>query len=275
MEKIKASAREVMEAIQLKRKGDDVMNTYIVGDLVLFDEVSLGRKNAKLTPRYSGPYIVSLVYKSDITCSHIVTGKSRVLHMENIKPYFGSKEDAYKAALVDDDQHVIDAILDYSGDTEKRSEMEFLVLFEDQEKVWIQYNMDLCSSMPFEVFCRSLRELEPLLYTVKEWRMISSLQNSRGIINVVPGQECFVTLRAWGSDYYHFTGLPMGLQYMVLCTYTKWTDKKKKKIDMHCKFFKQSFDWNATAVRLYGMNFALTDGMVLVTDDLKGRYPAI
>ena len=147
--------------------------------------------------------------------------------------------------------------------------------FEDQDKIWIRYNMDLCLSLPFELFCRSLPELEPLLHTRKDWRLLSSLRNSRGVVDVLPGQECYVTLRAWGSDYYNYTGLPMGLQYMVLCTYMKWTDKKKKKIDVSCRFFKQDFDWNATAVRLYGMNFDLKDGMVLVTEDLRGRYPAI
>ena len=37
----------------------------------------------------------------------MVTGKTRIVHMEKMKPFFGSKEDAYKTALTDNDQKVI------------------------------------------------------------------------------------------------------------------------------------------------------------------------
>ena len=60
---------------------------------------------------------------------------------------------------------------------------------------------------------------------------------------------------------------------MVLCKYTKWTTKKKKKIDLKCEFFKKSFDWDATAVRLYGLALQLQDDMVLITEEMTVEYP--
>jgi hypothetical protein len=43
--------------------------------------------------------------------SHLVTGDVKVIHMENMKPYFSdSLDEAYKAALVDYSQHVIDRL---------------------------------------------------------------------------------------------------------------------------------------------------------------------
>ena len=143
---IRAAAKQVQDKIHAERKGDGVPNVYVTGDLILFDEASRGRRDEKLKPRYSGPYIVTAVYKADVTCSHIVTGKSRTVHMEHVKPFFGSKTEAYQAAKVDDEQHVIVAILDYRGEPEKRSTMFFLVEFEEKDVLWIDYNADLAPS---------------------------------------------------------------------------------------------------------------------------------
>jgi hypothetical protein len=272
---VRDAAHQVQEALQLERKGDQILNSYVVGDMILFDEVSRGTKDSKLKPRFSGPYVISSVHKADLTCYHLVTGKKRVLHMDNVKPYFGSKEDAYRAAQVDDDQYVINRIIDYMGETIKRSKMEFLVLFEDEDCVWIAYNRDLASSAPFETYCRSLPELEPLLYTEKEWRLRSSQLNSKGVVGVVPGQICYVTLRAWGSDYYRDIGLPEGFRYVVPCEYVQWNGPSRKKIELFCEFFNVTFRWDATAVRLHGMLFALADGVTLVDEDLRRRFPRI
>ena len=84
-----------------------------------------------------------------------------------------------------------------------------------------------------------------------------------------------MTLRAWGSDYYHSIGLPIGSRYVVSCEYTKWTIRSHKKIDIFCEMFGQTFDWDATAVRLYGMIFELSDDMLLVDAELIAEYPGI
>jgi len=84
-----------------------------------------------------------------------------------------------------------------------------------------------------------------------------------------------VTLRAWGSDYYHSIGLPVGSNYVVSCVYTKWTGLSHKKIDIFCNMFGQTFNWDATAVRLYGLISELSGNMVLVDAELIAEYPGI
>ncbi len=99
-------AKDIEESFQRERKESDPnagANTYIVGDMVLIDEDALNNRQGKLS-KFSGPYIVTATYKADISCNHMVTGKIRIVHMENLKPFFGSREEAYKAALTDDDQ---------------------------------------------------------------------------------------------------------------------------------------------------------------------------
>jgi hypothetical protein len=55
-----------------------------------------------------GPWTVMEVFT---VVSHLVAGDVKVIHMENLKPYFSdSLDEAYKAALVDYSQHVIDRL---------------------------------------------------------------------------------------------------------------------------------------------------------------------
>jgi hypothetical protein len=271
---VRAVAKSIQEAAQLKRVPTVTLNSYAVGDYVLFDEASKGFRDQKLRPRYSGPYLVLSVHKADITCSHMVTAKQKVFHMDNLKPFMGSTMDAYNAAKADDDQYVILEILDYRGEPEKRSDMEFLIVFEGNEKIWLRYNADLVSSAPFQHYCRLHAELEPITMTLREWKVRSVSYNNQGIVGVTPGQMCYVNLKSWGWGYFQSLQLPIGKIYVVECNYTKWT-RGKKKIDLYCPLFNQHFEWNGTAVRLYGMISALSSNMVVVDTSFCQTYPRI
>ena len=61
----------------------------------------------------------------------------------------------------------------------------------------------------------------------------------------------------------------------VSCEYVRWTTPRRKKIDLYCALFRQSFDWDTTAVKLYGMVFELAMDMVLVTAEIVEAYPGI
>ena len=245
--------------------------------MILLDEVRMGNRRDKLSSRFSGPYTIQYVYKADLTCKHIVTGKVKTVHMDTVKPFFGDSATAFKAAMTDNDQFVIREIKAYKGDPELRSNMHFEVLFEDGDCVWIPYNQDLVSSEPFENFCRFHPELMPLLYTVAEWKKQRSQINARGIRDVRPGQKCYVDLRAWGWDYYESIGLPDMVRktYVVLCKYVKWTNSKKTKIDVRCELFGQFFEWTSVDVQAYGLKMDLEDMMILVDEDFSRDYPKL
>ena len=272
---VRMEAKRVQEMEQQKRRTSDAENSYVTGDYILFDEASKGFRHEKLKTRYSGPYVIIAVYKADITCKHIVTSKLKVFHMDDVKLFIGSAEDAYKAAQTDDDQYVIRSIVDHRGDPEKRSLMSFLVLFEDDDRVWLEFNADFASTAPYELYCRGIHELEPLTMSEKEWKKYRSQLNSQGVIGAAPGDTCYVDLKAWGEIFYWSVGLAVGVRYMVKCEYKKWTGSRKKKIDLYCPLFKQTFDWDATAVRLYGRNFELEEGMVLVDAHLIKEFPKL
>jgi len=272
--KVREAAKEVQHLQQQKRIAIP-QNSYQVGDYVLFDEASKGFREQKLKPRYSGPYLIMFIHKADITCKHIVTAKEKVFHMDNLKPYMGSLDEAYKAAQTDDDQYVILSVMDYRGEPSARSFMEFSVRFEGDEDLWVQYSSDLASAAPFHEYISLHPELEPLTMSATKWRQRSAEYNKQGIIGVAPGDICFVNLKSWGNKYFQLLLLPSGPIYVVECHYVKWTTSQRKKIDLHCPLFRQSFDWDATDTRLYGMHRALLPNMVLVDDKFCEQYPKV
>ena len=62
---------------------------------------------------------------------------------------------------------------------------------------------------------------------------------------------------------------------MVRCNYVKWTTPRKRKIDLYCPLFNQSFEWDAASVRLYGMLFELGGNMTLVDADFCKQFPQV
>ena len=107
-------------------------------------------------------------------------------------------------------------------------------MFEDGDKVWLEYNSDLAAAAPFQVFCSSRSDLEPLTMSAAEWKLKRAEYNARGVQGVNPGDTCYVDLRSWGGEYYHSLQLPVGCQYVVECKYVRWTTASKKKIDIRC-----------------------------------------
>jgi hypothetical protein len=251
-------------------------NAYQVGDLVFRRVEKMIDKVSKLTLNYLGPYEVVKVYKSDVTCRHLVTQALSILHMDKLKMCFATKADAYEAAKVDYDQYEVDRIVSYRGDPEKRSTMEFEVLFQDGSILWLPYSKDLSDTIQFENYVRANKPLTPLLYTLKIWEKMLK-ESFPKVIGVSPGDECYVDLRAWGYGYFIALQLPViDKSYVVRCHYLRWNDARHKSIILSSEIFASRFVWNSFCVYAYGME-KLFDAnvMVLVNEEFCHRYPQV
>ena len=60
---IREAAQQIQREEQQKRISNVALNSYAVGDLILFDEASKGFRDQKLKFRYAGPYMVTSVYR--------------------------------------------------------------------------------------------------------------------------------------------------------------------------------------------------------------------
>jgi hypothetical protein len=274
---VREAAYGVLEKIQAKRK-KEVSNAYQVGDFVLVDAKGMDWKRSKLAPRFFGPFVVEKVHKADVTLRHLVVHDVKVVHMEYLKPFFlDSYEEAYKAALVDYSQEVIDRVVTWAGDPEIRSNMSFLVRFLDGEELWLPWGKDLCESEPFRRFCEGNAPLLPLLVSEREWRLSCSRLDKSAIEGIRLGTECFVDLRAWGWSWFHSLGLPDMEEkvYVVSCKFLKWESRTRTRVLVSCPLFDQEFVWKNSDVMRYGLVSTLTDSMVLVDTEFCIVFPQV
>ena len=95
-------------------------------------------------------------HKNDITCKHADSGSVQILCSDRVKPFYGSFVEATTLAQVDYQKFVVADITAYRGDPHLRSKMDFLITFEDGTINWKSWDQDLCRSLPYEQFCRSV-----------------------------------------------------------------------------------------------------------------------
>ncbi len=81
----------------------EMQNVFQEGDLILYDLKGPNKDflPSKLTTPYKGPYVVLSQYKNDVTCKHANVGTVQVFHIDRIKPFYGSLEEATALAQVD------------------------------------------------------------------------------------------------------------------------------------------------------------------------------
>jgi len=96
---------------------DETQNRYQAGDFVLFQRDPTVPRPTKLASPYTGPFEVIQQTKNDVEYRHLVMSNIWVLHVTRLKLFTGSREEAYKAALLDADQFVIHY---WRGNPEKR-----------------------------------------------------------------------------------------------------------------------------------------------------------
>jgi len=147
---------------------DETQNRYQPGDFVLFQRDPSVPRPTKLASPYTDLFEVIQQTKNDVECLHLVKGNIRVLHVTRLKLFTGSREEAYKAALLNADQFVIRTIHYWRGTPEKRSEMFFFVEFDDGDKILLPYSKDLNSAVQFEEFVYLEPQLFPLRFNAAD-----------------------------------------------------------------------------------------------------------
>ena len=187
---------------------------------------------SKLTTPYKGPYVVLSQYKNDVTCKHANVVTVQVFHIDRIKPFCGSLEEATALAQIDYQQFVVLNITAYQGDPEKRSEMEFLLEYEDGTISWKSWDKDLFDSLPYEGYVRSIPQLRPLLLTVALSNKQAAITNRTPILIVRPALIGYMDLRWFSFDWYATLGLPNEdtTTYVLKYRYGDWTHENHRKI---------------------------------------------
>lgn len=246
---------------------------YKEGDLVLLRN---DNPASKLQPKFLGPFEVLGQISNDVRVKHVIRHTVSVVHVEKLKIFRGSLEDAKKLAQLDFDEHHIDRFLAYRGNPLKRTSMEFFVLFSDGDKLWLPWSKDLFATMQYEEFCKARRELEHLvLHERIAYQWLRNLSKEK-ITAVAPNDEVYVDLRSYGSEWYDTLSLPdlHEKTYYILFIY-KDVDKVKNKIQCFAPVFSENFWVTNEFVYRYGSIRTLPVDGILVSRELANKFPEI
>jgi hypothetical protein len=251
------------------------------GDYVLY--ITTGAENDhiragnKLIPIFLGPYLVLSHNKNDVQIKHIVMSTIRTEHVTNLKHYWGSLEDATTLAQADYNQYNINKIINYKGDPNLRTSLQFLVLFvNDNTPRWLLFNRDLTETVQFEIFVKERSELLYLLHIKTQEIKLKKMLRVQPILDVKPGDTIYVILAVYGYGWYENLKLPFtdDKVYVVKMIYKKWLHNNKKSISVACPVYgNEPFDVNNEWVQLYGLHQKLKNYMIEVTPSLLIQFP--
>jgi hypothetical protein len=251
-------------------------NLFQPGDFILFNKG--GRTVPKMSAKFKGPYEVIGQTKNDVTCRNLVTGAIQYYSVVDLTLFFGTREQAYEAALRDQQQFVVDEVLSYSGNNCKRTEMTFKVKFMDGDIVDLPWSPDLLCE-PFYEFCESKTYLKHLTLDTKMANLFMSHARKLDITTVNVGDVVYVDLRFFGDSWYESIGLPdwQTSSYVVEFKYLHWFHKNSKKKITACYVLGgNTYTWDNYHVYCWGTNKKFDDTtMTMVDTSYIKNYPKL
>jgi hypothetical protein len=253
------------------------LNRYQAGDYVTYDA---GRPHPQLAWRYKGPYAVISQYRNDVSCRNLVTDAITQFSVTDLEPFFcDSSEIAYDAALRDQDQFNVLAVLSYTGDSRKRTAMTFTLQFEDGDIIVLPWSKDIECEAYFN-YCANTPHLFHLTLDTSLAKQFQKQLRQEPIRTVTPGCTVYIDLRFFGDEWYEALLLPDSAttSYVFAFTYTHWYHKTSaKKISGHMLLDNTAtYALDGYAVYCWGTHQVFDPArMVLIDEAFVARYPQI
>jgi hypothetical protein len=255
-----------------------VQTSFQVGDFVFF---RLHQPPEKLDARLAGPYEVLSQYRNDVTCKDLVTGATRVFHVERLTLFAGTLAAAKELAYRDNAQFLLHKIDLCQGNPSLRSECLFRCHFADGDVVWKPYSKDIAETEAFAEFCLAnppyrllTRSAALAAKEITRIRRLSipdyplwlpgTVDSSPRVptLTIGTGLHFYLDLRSWSSswDFDEFYGLqlPDALDlrcprlYVVDCVYGSFLNTARTRIRVKCPRFDATFDRDTYWVVIWG-----------------------
>lgn len=249
-------------------------NVYMKGDLVLKQRT---HRSEKLQQGFAGPFEVVSQSKNDVECRHLTQGSISVFHVDVLKPFFGTRDEAFRIAQLDFDQFVVTSITAYRGDPLTRTTMSFEVHYADGSVHWVTWSKDIFDTIAYEDYCRSCPQLLPLLHSAEAGKKEVARIKSTPITIILPGDTVFVDLRSWGELWYQKLSIPDPdhIRYYVRGKYLRYSNKSRTKIWMEYPDFRERAIVDGFFVHSYGAVKIQPPGSVLVDAAFIKQHPAV
>jgi hypothetical protein len=240
---------------------------------------------SKLHPDWLGPYEVIKQVKNDITAKHLVLHSDAVLHVDRVKPFFGTREQAITIAKHDHHQFNIISFNYYTGNPFVRTSLSFNITFEDGT-INMPYGGDFIHSEQFESYILAIPELFPLRFSaklaLKEVRKLEKL----AITTISPSKHAFINLRIYDgqtSTWFDSLNLPYhNKTYITPIIFTKWYHRHNHSMIVAIvPIFDKTHDKHTLFLTSYDMMAYVLldrpsgDSTVLLNFENQDKYPQL
>ena len=281
------SVEKQSEIIQHRKKNDKLPTQYAVGDYVLWnprEKPSDFAPAGKLGPNWFGPYEVLEQIKNDVTMKHMCIHTIEVQHVDRLRPFIGSKEDALNMAKLDYNQFDVVQFNYFTGNPHKRTSMMFSVTFSLNnilEEKMLPYEANIDKTQQFDVYINKHPILFPLRYHVKESKRQINSMNKNRIVRVVPRDMVYLNLRYFdGTDNAWFDSLNLPEKnkiYTVKIRVLDWMNNNHTKLKAYCEVYDlevhlSTYDVYALVITQEDFN---DEEHILVTDNYRRQYPEL
>jgi hypothetical protein len=221
------------------------------------------------------------------TVKHVTQGFVEQFDVTQIKPYFGTKAMAKRAALLDYNQYVVKKIHHYTGDYSNRQTVEFYVEYADGDIRWQTWSQDLFTCQAYVDFCKSRPELWSMIMTVNQATKARNRINKEPILDVTPGDIYYVDLRVFGGHWYNGNEdsqcntcsptLPDidYTVYVVKFRFLEWGNAAHTTMKMYSETLDWTLKWNHDAYISWGQYHRLFDKHTLVDAEFVKKFPQI
>ena len=230
-----ASLKAQLQIAEDRRKSDGTVPQYMIGDLVLFDQLEHDGDFLphKLAPRYLGPYEVLRQDKNDLEVKHIILRTIHTYHVTRFKPFFGTYQEALQLAKLDKNQVSIVSINHFTGNPFLRTSMTFNVTFDDGT-IDRPYDLDLFETEPFEKFVESNPVLFPLRFSASQAKSEVSALRRKTITQFSKGDTVYLHMRFFDFaifKWYDSIGFPdLVKPYFVPIRIGDWDNQRKTRV---------------------------------------------
>jgi hypothetical protein len=279
MEYLRAKSKDFQDRLvqeRTKRNDPEKQNVYQKGDFVLY-KPRQSIKPSRFTPKYEGPYEVISQTKNDVSARHVNLGITKGFFVEDLKIFHGTKQEAQRMAILDQDQYEIETFRAYRGDPHTRTTMEFLVVFKDGSEVWLPWSEDLFNTVQYELYCRSRPELFQLIFKANLARQAVMVLNKSPIDHRWVGKDVYVDLRCYGATWYASLTLPDKdfRMYVVLYRYER-LERKNTHMIAFCAVFNERFSVDHLFIQEYGSRDQFNSTvMTLVDSSFAAQNPEV
>ena len=277
---------QAQQELVLERQTKDAPAAhYEPGDLVLWNprEQPTDHLVSKLSPTWLGPYQVLSQRNNDVTVEHVVMKTLDDFHMDRLKPFFGTIDQAIMLAKLDNNQYDIASINYFTGNPHLRTSMTFNVTFNlgnTLESLDLPYSNDLACAQQFVDFVERTPYLFPLTATADRAKRLIS-QKNRTAYPALFNFKCLLHLRYFdGIDRSWFDSLNLPDKtktYVVEVSFLKFTNANKVKAKFKCHTFNDtytlsSYDYFAC---IHSADAFDPTTMILVTAESYQLYPQL